>query len=225
MLRDDLIVYFEWDVNTWSRALKLWNELIPKNTQLKALDIGARRGGLSLMLANEYNAEVVCSDVNNPMNEAKPLHDRYLKNGSITYSAVNCMEIPFEDQTFDIVIVKSVIGALGSFEKQQTAMYEIHRVLKPGGVLLFAENLLASPLHQFARNKFNRWSSYWRYPEIKDYDKWLLKFDNYNYKTTGYLATFVRHKWFRIIASRIDLVLEKITPRKYHYLIFGYAKK
>jgi len=41
--------------------------------------------------------------------------------------------------------------------------YRLGVVLKPGGWLLFAENLKGSMLHRLLRKTFVRWANYWRY--------------------------------------------------------------
>lgn len=74
---------------------------------------------------------------------AAPLHRRYHVQDKISYLNVNAAQMDFCGQ-FDLVIFKSVMGSIGQSgkaEEQARAMACIYRALKPGGVLLFAENL------------------------------------------------------------------------------------
>lgn len=47
----------------------------------------------------------------------------------------NAMDLPFEDNTFDVVINEAMLTMLGPVEKEK-ALTEYYRVLKPGGILL-----------------------------------------------------------------------------------------
>jgi ubiquinone/menaquinone biosynthesis C-methylase UbiE len=49
------------------------------------------------------------------------------------------MELPFPDAHFDVVTSHRCLMALLDWEKQKAALREIHRVLKPGGVLVLLE--------------------------------------------------------------------------------------
>jgi ubiquinone/menaquinone biosynthesis C-methylase UbiE len=218
-------IYFEWDTISWARSLKIWNSYLEINRNGNALEIGSRRGGLSLMLAKEYDMKVVCSDLHNPETTAYLLHQLYRTKHQISYSSVDCTQIPYRDHTFDVVIIKSVIGALGTFEKQQKAYNEIFRVLNPGGVLLFAENLEASLFHMHLRKKFNRWSEYWRYPKLTEMDQLLHKFHITHIVTTGFFATCVRNSFLKTLISYFDLVIEPFIPKKNRYIVFGAAVK
>jgi len=218
-------LYFEWDTISWSRALLIWHKYLKLNRGNYALEIGGRRGGLSLMLAKEYGMKVVCSDLKNPKETVKLLHQKHETNHKIQYDAVDCMRIGYKDNTFDIVIFKSVLGALGTYEKQSLAFQEILRVLKPGGVVLFAENLECSFFHIYLRRIFVSWSSYWRYPKLNDINLFLKNFNFVEINTTGFFATFARAKFIRTLLSYFDVVNDKILPKKNKYIVYGAAIK
>ena len=118
-----------------------------------ALDLGSRNGGLSLFLALR-GSQVVCSDLNGPSDNVKKLHQKHSVSSLVSYAAVNVTSIPYPDLYFDVVVFKSVLGALQTYPNQTKMMQEIYRVLRPGGELWFAENLVASPLHMLARKLF-----------------------------------------------------------------------
>lgn len=60
--------------------------------------------------------------------EAKSLHQ--LPN--LMFSAGSVYQLPFEDETFDLVFAHALFEYL---DDPQTALQEIHRVLKPGGLV------------------------------------------------------------------------------------------
>lgn len=221
--------YFEWDVITWSRALDCWNKyfsLHPLKSNSIALEIGGRSGGLSLYLAHEKSLNTICSDLFNPKEIAQKLHLKYGVSNLITYEAQNCLSLSYDDCTFDVIIFKSVIGALGNHENQRQAISEIYRCLKPGGVLLFAENGRSTKLHGYLRKKFNNWSAnYWYYPTLIEMNYYLANFSYVDIHTNGFLSTFFRNKYFKKVAEYFDIFIVKITPSRFHYVQFGTAIK
>lgn len=199
----------------------IWHKHLESNRGNYALEIGGRRGSISLMLAKEYDMKVICSDINNPVSTAQLLHDKYSLKHKIEYKAVDCTEIEYQDNTFDVVLFKSVIGALGSVEKQMLTFKEINRVLKPGGVLLFAENLKSSALHMYLRRKFVIWSAYWYYPELKDIYIYTKEYNHTEINTTGFFANLISNHFFRVIFSYLDFLFEKVLPKKLRYIVYG----
>ena len=177
------------------------------------------------MLAKEYDMEVICSDLTNPKATAQILHNKYKSNYKIQYEAIDCTKLLYKENFFDVVIFKSVIGALGSEEKQRLAIQEILRVLKPGGVVLFAENLECSVFHIYLRRIFVSWSSYWLYPKLNDINLFLKNFNFVEINTTGFFATFARAKFIRTFLSYFDVVIDKILPKKNKYIVYGAAIK
>jgi SAM-dependent methyltransferase len=161
----------EWDVQTWSHALRLWETYLPHDlNDLKGLEIGARRGGLSLYLALK-GVDMICSDLQNPKVTANPLHQRYQVESKISYQAVNALALPFPDHSLDLIACKSVLGGLrrnNQADLKRVAIQEMQRVLKPGGYLLLAENLAGSPAHLWLRQRFQAWGHYWEYLDWED---------------------------------------------------------
>jgi ubiquinone/menaquinone biosynthesis C-methylase UbiE len=60
----------------------------------------------------------------------------------IDLRVASVLELPFPDNTFDVVTSHRCLMALLSFDKQKIALNEIHRVLKPEGVLVLMEGTL-----------------------------------------------------------------------------------
>lgn len=146
----------EWDVPTWKRAFDHWETAVASlgDTPHDALELGGRRGGGALFLAGRFGLHVTCSDLGGPHVEASSIHKKYNVDGLITYADVDATSVPFPDASFDVVIFKSILGDIGGAcgsEGIAKAVHEMARVLRKGGVLLFAENLAATPLHKWAR--------------------------------------------------------------------------
>jgi len=222
--------YFEWDSYTWVKSVELWNEAIDKlkKSDIKFLEIGAGRGGMTAYLDKIISGSGYCTDQENPVNNAKKTHELLDVKSDIQYLAADALDLPFQDNFFDIVIFKSVLGAIGakdSFKNQERAISEMYRVLKPDGMLLFAENLKASNLHNFLRRKFTSWGNDWRYVNIEEMSHLLSGFESLEFSTTGFLACFSRAKYLNRFLNLFDKITNRFVPESWNYLIYGYAIK
>lgn len=229
-LREDASNYFEWDIYNWSRALRLWApkilELKKKGTNLKGLEIGGRHGGLSLMLANEFKIKMTLTDLQISTKQINFIknHDKF---DLITFDIQDVMELSYDSEQYDLIIFKSVLGSLGNAENQIIALSEIHRCLKPGGVVLVAENLRSTWLHSLLRYIFNPWSRYnWYYPTKIDFSNSLdLFFSEKKIQHFGFIGLFSRKKRINYFLSRVDLILSPLIPNSWKYIVFGWGSK
>jgi SAM-dependent methyltransferase len=214
-------------VVAWSKILNYWDKKIDWKSVYTCLELGGRKGGLSLWLALK-GKRTICSDISNTKENAGMMHSQYNINALVTYQDIDATDIPYENY-FDIVIFKSVIGGIGrnnNIAKQQKVFDEIYKSLKPGGKLLFAENLVGSSLHQLLRKKFVRWGRTWRYISINDLTQFLFRFKSYKYETSGILAAFGRTEWQRNIFAYVDqFLLNYICPDHWKYIVYGIAEK
>jgi ubiquinone/menaquinone biosynthesis C-methylase UbiE len=220
-LIDDII---QWGVSNWKKLIPIWDKELANHSG-NAIAFGEREGGLSLYLAQK-GFKVTCTDYNDFPEELPLLiHTKYQIEDNITYKKEDITNVSYDDNSFDIVVFKSVIGVLGSFEEQKKALLEIHRILKPGGVLLFAENLKSSKLHQMARKKFTNWGHRWYYPSIEELKMLNSSFSNFEYHTTGFFATFGRNEKQRNVLAKIDNLVIKIIPKNWRYIVIGKSIK
>jgi ubiquinone/menaquinone biosynthesis C-methylase UbiE len=222
--------YLEWDIYTWGNALKEWRKILTEKNlkNCTALEIGSKNGGLSLFLAKEFNCNVICSDITVPNEKAKALHKQFAVDDKINYSIQDVLKLEYTNDFFDIVIFKSVLGSVGkneNIEKQFTAIKEMHRVLKPGGILLFAENAKASLVHKMFRKIFRKWSEYWRYISIYEMRNMLLVFNEKKIFASGFLSVFASNDSFKKFLFKTDSILEKFISKNSMYVIYGYAIK
>lgn len=217
----------QWDIKSWSKALRYWESQIDWGKIKNGLELGGREGGLSLWLALKEK-DVVCSDLKDVQKSAENLHIRHNVTSRIIYQDIDATNIPYENY-FDIIVFKSIIGGIGrndKLENQQQVFKEIYKALKPGGKLLFAENLIASPFHQQLRKRFVNWGSSWRYVSIEEMKDFLKDFSSIKMHTTGVLGTFGRNEIQRNLLSTVDeLILNKVCPNNWKYIAYGVAEK
>lgn len=220
----------EWDVATWSRAVRYWGEVVRAQATMpkRGLELGARNGGVSCYFASEFGCEMACTDVE-LASAAKDLHARHAVSSLITYKEVDACSIPWENDSLDLVVFKSILGVVGrqgQRERQTEAMAEIRRVLRPGGILLFAENLRASRLHQLARSWFVPWGKSWTYVGKDELNQLLSVFETSDVRTTGFSSAFVpRPEALRTICATLDNSVLRWVPDQWNYVGYGHAVK
>jgi ubiquinone/menaquinone biosynthesis C-methylase UbiE len=107
----------------------------PRKPFERALEIGAGTGYFSLNLVRaELVREAVCSDISPGMLETLAANARRL---GLEVEAVHAAAdaLPFPDASFDLVLGHAVLHHLPDLP---AAMGEFHRVLQPGGTVVFA---------------------------------------------------------------------------------------
>lgn len=227
MTKELLKDIIEWDTVNWSHGVRYWEEKYPiKDKNFSCLELGGRRGGLSLWLALNNN-QVVCSDYNSPIDQAGPIHNKHKCTDRIVYASIDGTEIGRENE-FDVIAFKSILGGIQSDKHEnvpQRVIDEIYDSLKPGGALLFAENLASSFLHRCMRKYFVKWGGKWNYLKYKDVKGLFNKFCSVEYTTIGFLGAFGRTEGQRKFLGKIDTFFTPIVPKSMRYIVVGIAKK
>lgn len=125
------LIDFHFNPHLYSPSLKQKAENILANLRgKKVLDIGCGSGWIS-RLAIDRGFEITAMDISKKVVEENIF---YQKNSGIKYDMIqgSAVAIPFPDQSFDSIIMTEVLEHLPN---PQSALKEIHRVLKPGGTL------------------------------------------------------------------------------------------
>lgn len=102
----------------------------------RVLEVGCNMCTTSIFLAQTYGCHIDAID----LNKKALMHGQInIKNAGLVdlihTQQANAMNLPFEDQSFDIVLNEAMLTMLPIASKIQ-ALKEYYRVLKPGGVLL-----------------------------------------------------------------------------------------
>lgn len=218
--KQELRDIIQWDVKNWGRAISFWEDYYHIKPGMKVLAIGERGGGLSLYFALK-GCEVVCTDFRDFPEATKKLHERYGVSSKITYAWADMRTLDFPDETFDIVVFKSVIGALDSQNDSMKSLNDIHRVLKKGGAFLFAENSTASFFHRSLRKLFVKWEAKWRYIPDTEFEAWKNGYSVTFSEKKGFIALFGRTEGQRNFLGYLDSFFSAIVPRSWRYIYFG----
>jgi ubiquinone/menaquinone biosynthesis C-methylase UbiE len=98
----------------------------------RVLDIGCGTGTTARLLAETYAVQVTALDLLHPnLRIVQRRVNQSAGRGRISLLQADAHRLPFPDETFDAVVVESVIV----FCAAPTVLGEIHRVLKGGGVV------------------------------------------------------------------------------------------
>lgn len=100
----------------------------------RVLELGGGSQYLSRYIAKNRDSRVVCTDISNQrIKNFNEYHREELANLS-TVGDVNAEKIPYENESFDFIIGEAMLHHI---EDIRSALYEINRCLKPGGVAIF----------------------------------------------------------------------------------------
>lgn len=107
--------------------------------ELNVLDVGCGLGGPCRMLADEYNCQVTGIDLSYEyIRTAIKLSELVKLNNKTTFIQGNATDLPFEDNSFDVVWTQHVQMNIPDKKKFYS---EISRVLKSDGYFLFYDIL------------------------------------------------------------------------------------
>lgn len=214
-----------WDVVNWSKAVAFWEDKLPEHLKgLRVLELGCgTNGGLTLWFAYR-GAGVVCSGYGGVPPEPKAIHRKHSLVAGIIYENINALAIPYENK-FDIICFKSMLGGIERDAGPGAAalvIAQIHKALKPGGKLLFAENLVATPLHSFLRKAFGAGKNKWHYFTIEEINSLAADKFEAESKMFGVTGLFGYSEPVRRILGNLDtMIFEKVLPKSVRYIYAG----
>jgi len=151
-------------IHARGESLALLVELVKPQVGWRALDVGAGAGHTALSFA-PYVAHVIASDLTRQMLDktAELAAERGLAN--VETRIADAESLPFDDGSFDLVTCRL---AFHHFPNSRQAISEFARVLKPGGVLGFTDNIVvpdeAAAGYYNAYEKLRDPSHHWVYP-------------------------------------------------------------
>jgi ubiquinone/menaquinone biosynthesis C-methylase UbiE len=106
----------------------------------RILDVGCGPGVALSAYATQRNTEAHGIDyAENMIAFARQHAAAAAPGGNIVLQQANVLELPYEDDHFDVVTSSRCLMALLDWELQQKALLEIRRVLKPNGTLVLME--------------------------------------------------------------------------------------
>ena len=129
------------EINRYS--LQLYHYLATRVdiSQKEVLEVGSGRGGGAAYIANYLQPKVITGiDI---AHNAVELANRKHATGNLKFMQGNAEKLPFNDESFDVVINVESCHAYGSVP---VFLKEVKRVLRPGGFFLCTDIRLASEM-------------------------------------------------------------------------------
>ncbi|AOF52621.1 hypothetical protein BKG91_00620 [Rodentibacter caecimuris] len=118
------------------------------NQNKKVLEVACNMGTTAIDLAKQFGCQIEGVDLDEEaLEKAKANIVANNLQDKIHVQRANAMKLPFEDETFDIVINEAMLTML-PVEAKKKAIVEYFRVLKPGGFLLTHDVMLVGEDHQ-----------------------------------------------------------------------------
>ncbi len=107
---------------------------LPSAAIKDVLELGCGIGAVAAFLAQAYNMRVWGTDYDHE--QIQIARNRHPENEHLTYQIEDAARLSFKDTRFDLVISQNVFHHLPQW---QTAVREIHRVLRPGGFVFWLD--------------------------------------------------------------------------------------
>jgi ubiquinone/menaquinone biosynthesis C-methylase UbiE len=180
------------DINVLEYRKRILNKIF-ENVSLtgreKVIDIGCGDGG-DCDLFSESIKEAVGIDIEFNSNWRKN------KKGKIEFSVADVCNLPFRDESFELVFEKDVLHHIKSYVK---ASEEILRITKTGGHVIFVEANRYNPIF------------YVHMTLMKRHQHFSKKF------FTKMIKTYSKHVHFLAVESRVYPIKNKRLLRLIHY--------
>jgi arsenite methyltransferase len=121
------------------------------------LDVGSGAGTDSLVAAQMVGSEgrVTGVDMTPEMLAKANAAVAEMKATNVEFLAGEAEGLPFEDESFDVVISNGVIDLIPD---KDAVFSEIHRVLRPGGRIQIADVTIQNPVSEEGRRKIDLWT-------------------------------------------------------------------
>lgn len=123
------------------------------NENKKVLEVACNMCTTAISLAKQYGCHIEGVDLDeNALAKARQNIIKHNLQHKIHIQRANAMKLPFEDNSFDVLINEAMLTML-PVEAKQKAITEYYRVLKPNGFLLTHDVMLAGGDHQHILEK------------------------------------------------------------------------
>ena len=127
----------------WSRRCRLFTEFLG-NHKSHVLEIGCGTGLFTRELARTDNAIVAIDISETLINKAK----ERVSSANVSFIVGNAYKTEFKSGSFDFIVGSSALHHL----EVDSALKEFHRILKPGGRMMFTEPNMMNPQVALIKN-------------------------------------------------------------------------
>ncbi len=136
LTREDIAAFDEFHIRGRVATREI-GQLADLQPGAEILDLGCGIGGAARTLMTEFGGKVTGIDlVEEYIQTARILNTRIGYDGQITFKQGNVLEMPFDDNSFDVVFSQHITM---NIEDKTRLAQEVSRVLRPGGRFILYE--------------------------------------------------------------------------------------
>lgn len=136
LTREDIATFDEFHIRGRAATMEI-GQLADLQPGAEVLDLGCGIGGAARTLMTEFGCRVTGVDlIEEYVQTARVLNDRIGYDGMIKFKQGNALDIPFDDDSFDVVFSQHI--TMNIEDKTRLAL-EVRRVLRPGGRFVLYE--------------------------------------------------------------------------------------
>lgn len=216
---------------SWQRFGQIINDLMKKGKDKYVLELGSQAWPTWIDFKNYCPKKLSCINIS----ETELLKGEEASKGLdikqiINFQLMDAHFLKFPDATYDLVYGGGILHHLDI----ETAIKEIHRVLRPGGIIIFSEPLIHNPIAKLIRFLTPQTRTADESPlgvrELRVIDQYFV---TQNYYTQLFdiplsvISSYIFKDPNNIVtrfAEKIDFYLNKLPYMKYLYryvLIYG----
>lgn len=137
------------------------------------LELGCGVGAVAAFLSETYNMMVWGTDYDHQ--QIQIARKRHPENEHLIYKVEDAARLSFQDARFDLVVAQNVFHHLSNW---QTAVWEVARVLRPGGFLLWLDIT------------FPKWVAQICQPLVKKNSLYYIGDAKYEFENQGFVKRF-----------------------------------
>ena len=218
----------------------VYKSYLPKQN-VKLLEIGAGSGRYGLAIARDFPvSQVVLTDPVASSIEVIESAQNNLSLNNVVIELADATKLQYHDESFDVIFADGVIQHIIDIK---TAMEELHRVLKPGGIMIISAVNSINPPHAAYKMSKKRHGEEYEYGYERTYKpselrQLFLEFGLVDISIDGFSVAYgmVRLKRYRKIYGRLGTylnsiikMLDRLTNRwftkRYGFMLFAVGTK
>ena len=118
-------------------------DAVPVTDASRVIEVGCGIGTVSARISEAYGCEVVGTDIDPAQIEEAKRH-----YPGCTFQCEDSTRMSFDDERFDIVVTQHTFHHIPAW---RDAVRELHRIMRPGGTLIWMDFILPGWLRPVAR--------------------------------------------------------------------------
>ena len=206
-IRDEVNIYDMVNENAVRYFYAHVKSIIKDKGQISILDYGCGDGDKSIPLVSK---DIMLTGIDISDKSIDQAQVKYSQHKNVSFEVMDCEKTTFKDDTFDMIFDYGTFSNIDI----STAIHEIHRILKPDGVLVCIETLGHNPIINLKRR-----ISAWRGKRTQWASSHIMKIKNWVEIQNMFESNQIKH--FNILSILFAPIM-RFLPSKLSYHILDY---